>query len=155
MNVSSIGLLVVVATWTPPGARIKDSLIREIYRGRNRWSADDSAKECIRWARTSTCGGCILVESFDGALLVKRDSAAVSLRTLPAARPPNHPSAGYPACVCGAPMVPPDMVGTAAALIATDEDELFCVREATGRPASAADRLRAQVAASAERRARA
>lgn len=141
----------VTATWTPRGGRAVDGLAQVIYDGDDEHDAVEAGNAIHDWRMASTCGGVVLVEREDRSEVVYSSGAAVPWQTLLRDRPINRPTGGYPACECGAPLVPADMVG---ASVTVGQGELFCVGELRGRPASAADRLRAQGVAAAERRAR-
>lgn len=140
---------IVSATWTPPGARMVDSLRLTLYTGDVGGMASDAEDWILAWARESTCGGSLLIETTEDGKPVAWLNRSIQHGD---ALPGVQPTGGYPAHACGKPMVPADVVGAG---VKVPTGCLFCLGCLRAVGAPAADRLRAQVAASVERKARA
>lgn len=137
----------VKGTFTPRGARVADSWTLDVYCGDVGGDASDHEDWLLAWARESRGGGALLIETWEDGKRVAWINRTIQIDD----RPGIQPSGGYPAHDCGAPMVPPDVSGLRGADAA--QRHFFCLGCLVNVPASASDRMRAQVAASAERRA--
>jgi hypothetical protein len=106
-------LTIVTATWVPSGARVCEGLVAELYRGPDPKQAEARAEAMLCWARESTCGGVVLVDTFrDDEVLWQHAQPHRPHRLNPRPEPLAVLGHGYPPHVaCGKPLLPLQMVG--------------------------------------------
>ena len=121
----SIGAYRVTATYVPRGSRVADGLT--LAWGHLTMRGADTVVGRLRdFARWSRCGGAIVIDydyTHADGYTEPCGSYVVSVWAAEQG-PPNRPSAGYPACSCGAALVPGDVAG-----VKLKPRQLFCVRE--------------------------
>lgn len=113
----------VTATYVPRGSRVADGLTLA-WRHLTPRGADTIIARLRDFARWSRCGGALVVDYAHDEATAPAASYVVQVWG-PEQAPPNRPSAGYPACTCGGPLVPDGVAG-----VKLKPRQLFCVREA-------------------------
>jgi len=142
-----VGEYRVTATYVPRGSRVADGLTL-VFGHLTMRGADAVVARLRDFARWSRCGGTIVIDYDyvqDGAVASCASYVAQVWGPENVNKHVNRPSAGYPACACGAALVPGAVAG-----VKLKPRQLFCVREQKAFSVSADVAMRARAQGKAE-----